>query len=604
MFFCFLIGKIDICKSIKISMVDNSSRITEVVGVGSEKIGGNYPILIQSMTDVSPSDLNATIEQCIRIFDSGARLVRVATPAIRDAKLLKEIRSGLNARGYTGPLAADVHYSANIAEMAASYVEKVRINPGNYIDKREYLSDSEEDWQDELGKIRNRLQSLVQICNRHQRAIRIGVNHGSLSERILRRYGDTPQGMVESAMEFLRILKGFDFHAIVVSLKSSNPLTMVQANRLLKERMLAEGMNYPFHLGVTEAGEGLEGRIRSAMGIGLLLCEGIGDTIRVSLTEAPEAEVPVARYILDYVHQIMHNDDVPSYFKPFQINDFGDYGQIRKAMQEFSGHFSPFVVSCKVFKQESAFNLQVEDRSEPFVCLPLNGLHQFEIRAVVESKSAFFVRFSISTEPEPLIDFLKDEKQAALLLPVNDLHLKIQKIYSLIRWIRQAGISCPIVLESEYQQKNIGEFALSLAIDLAPFLITEHPILQGFYIKNPHFPDSDIKSLILDILLVSRHRMSRTEFISCPGCGRTLFNLQEKTRQVKEAVGNIKGLKVAVMGCMVNGPGEMADAEVGFVGAGGGRVSLYAGKELVKKNIPEGEALEELLLLIKNKGFL
>lgn len=605
MFFCFLNQNIDICKYIKISTVDNHLKISEEVGVGNVRIGGKNPVLIQSMTDVSTSDMHQTIEQCIRIFEAGAGLVRIATPAIRDAKFLKEIRMALNEKGFTGPLAADIHYSANIAEMAAAYVEKVRINPGNYIDKRDFAEETGDSWQKEIGKIRNRLQSLVQICKRYQRTIRVGVNHGSLSERILQRYGDTPEGMVESVMEFLRILNDLDFHSIVVSLKSSNPLVMVQANRLLKEKMLTEGLNYPFHIGVTEAGEGIEGRIRSAMGIGSLLWEGIGDTIRVSLTEAPENEIPVAKYIINYFEKILDEKANRVYLNEFIFDDSLQLSRIRKQMQKLSGHRFPFLLkpaNQPGTLQNSLF--LIDESPKTLECLPFQEIKNADVESFpVKPDQYSLVRFAIGDDSDSLISFLQKTANIGLLVVASD-SLKTPKIADLIRKIRNEGLSCPIAVEAEYAGLSLTDFVLELSLDLAPFLISKYPILQGFYIRNSDFSREQIAHIVSDLFQVSRHKISRTEFISCPGCGRTLFNLQEKTRMVKDAFGHLSGLKIAVMGCMVNGPGEMADSDFGFVGAGGGRVSLYAGKELVKKNIPEGEAINELFLLIKNKGYL
>jgi (E)-4-hydroxy-3-methylbut-2-enyl-diphosphate synthase len=604
--------------------MDNNLRITKVVQVGNQLIGGRNAILIQSMTDTPPSDIESTVDQCIRIFDAGAGLVRLATPAIRDAKKLLEIKSMLVAKGYHHPLAADVHYSANAAEMAAEYVEKVRINPGNYVDKKDFNPESQDAYAQELRKIKNRLQTLVKICHRKQRVLRIGVNHGSLSERIVFRYGDTIEGMAESVMEYLRMLEELDFNEVVVSIKSSNPLLMVKANRLLKEKMEAEGMDYPFHLGVTEAGEGEEGRIRSAMGIGALLWEGIGDTIRVSLTESPELEIPVAKFIVTYFEERHSGRDGKSFLSPLAMNLFDSFEETLVRLQRITGHRFPFTMRGENDNEDETIHADLylrpysfhqpkaEKRLQETIEATKKHINVIDYQLIKSDDLSFFevfeeqsfcVRVSPSDLDDRLIHFLRDHSSVMLMVQCSD-RFKTPHLMEFVERIRGAGLATLLCLEAEYEEGNLTGFQLELALDLSPLLLADYPLVQGFYIRNSKISQAQIDSSLETIFQVSRHRMIRTEFISCPGCGRTLFNLQETTRRVKEAVGNIKGLKVAVMGCMVNGPGEMADADVGYVGAGGGRVTLYEGKNAVKKNIPEGEALDELMHLLKRKGYV
>lgn len=594
-------------------------KLTREVRVGSVRIGGNNAIVIQSMTDTATSDSVATIAQSGRLFDCGSQLVRIATPAIRDAKSLQHIRRELSGRGYTGPLAADVHFNANVAEMAAAYVEKVRINPGNFVDKTGFPVDSDERLHyAELHKIEEKLRALVFICRRRKVALRVGVNHGSLSERILQRYGNTVEGMVESVMEYLRILVKLDFFDIVVSIKSSNPALMVEANRLLCIRMQEEHMNFPFHLGVTEAGNDGEARIKSAMGIGTLLYEGIGDTIRVSLTEPPENEIPVASEIIRFLDSLVFfpMDDRTEQYPHCIKSDF---------VRQVTGHSFPLVLGR--YRESSATNRQPADfyvvsaheslpvtkenvplvvsvnhpDFQPGVHFPL--MDESHLAQALHEKSLFFIHINPAGICYNLLASLKVMKTAVIILTVK--HPDVAGITKDVVSVFQMHKICnPVIVRIVSNEEGLEEYQIHKAIQTGPLLLDALPWIQGVWLDNPNFDEEQLVETAFQLLQASRRRMVKTEFIACPGCGRTLFNLQETNRRVKEAVGGISGLKVAVMGCMVNGPGEMADADVGYVGAGRGRISLYQNKELVLKNIPEEDAIPELIGLLKRSGWM
>ena len=447
-------------------------RKTVSVRVGNTAIGGNNPIRLQSMTTASTMDTQGCIEQAIRIIDAGGELVRMTTQGTREAQNMQLIRDGLRARGYNTPLVADVHFNPAVADVAARIVEKVRINPGNYVDPArtfKHLEYTDDEYAQEIQRIRDRFIPFLNICREHGTAIRIGVNHGSLSDRIMSRYGNTPAGMVESCMEFLRICVEKDFMNVVISIKASNTVVMIETVRLLVKEMEREGMAFPIHLGVTEAGEGEDGRIKSAIGIGALLAEGIGDTIRVSLSEAPEREIPVARKLVDYA--------------------------------------------------ETSAQVRASAKIE-------NG-----------------------------------------------------------------------VLQLSYNDKTLEDFQLHAAMDAGALLI--YGKAKDLKLSNPNISAEQIKSTEDAILQGARIRFTKPEYISCPGCGRTLYNLEDTIARIKAATGHLKGVKIAIMGCIVNGPGEMADADFGYVGAGRGKISLYKGKECIEKNIPEENAVERLLQLIE-----
>jgi len=529
---------------------------TRVVNIGDIPMGGNSPIRIQSMTSTNTMDTKATVEQAIRMINAGCEYVRITAPGIREAENLAVIKHDLLKSGFRTPIIADIHFNPKAAETAARIVEKVRINPGNYADskpKHGYKL-SEKAYSEEIERIRERLNPLLVICRENGTALRIGVNHGSLSERIMGRYGDTPEGMVQSALEFINLCSDAGFHNLVLSMKSSNVRVMVQATRLLVSRMLDLNINYPIHLGVTEAGDGTDGRIISAAGIGALLEDGIGDTIRVSLTEDPEFEIPVARTILKRYNQ-------PG---PLNIH--------RRTSENITFNNDPFVYQKRI---SSAVNA-IGGNHPPVVIL------------------------SSPSGPATV-----DEHQKETLL--EDLNfLKIADGNP--REIRQGIASMeteqdfrPVIIHRIYPTDDIEDFQVNSAIDCGSLLIDG--IGDGLWLEaGPGISRETLLHTSFAILQATRTRITRTIFISCPSCGRTQFNIQDSLREIKERTGHLSGLKIAVMGCIVNGPGEMADADYGYVGAGNGRISLYKGREVIRKNIPEAEAVDVLIDLLKENG--
>lgn len=498
-------------------------RHTHTVHIGDLPLGSGYPVRLQSMTNTDTMDTKATVAQSIRIIEAGGEYVRITAPGIREAEHLAVIKKELHKNGYRNPLIADIHFNPAAAETAARIVEKVRINPGNYIDKktavRKTYTDSE--YAAELERIRERLLPLIKICKYYGTAIRIGSNHGSLSDRIVNRYGDSPQGMVESAMEFLRVFESEQFRQVVLSMKASNVRVVVESTQLLVKRMEQEGMCYPLHLGVTEAGEGEDGRIKSAVGIGALLSEGIGDTVRVSLTEIPEAEIPASKKIIQYTH-------------PQHVQNFRQ----------------------KTVKAD----IQV-----PVVWVKEN----FE-----PPQDICLVDMNAPRQPN-------ETDNNTVAVPAS--HLVFKKTYT----------------------DNCAEdVAIHAACDFGPLFLKESGI--GLWIQTPH-PDSDDKKntgtgIALAILQACRLRMSKPEYISCPSCGRTLFDLQGTAAKIRERTAHLKGLKIGIMGCIVNGPGEMADADYGYVGTGRGKITLYKQREVIKRSVPEDQAVDELIGLIKANG--
>jgi (E)-4-hydroxy-3-methylbut-2-enyl-diphosphate synthase len=501
-----------------------SRRKSSVVQIGNTPMGGDYPIRVQSMTNTSTLDTEGSIQQCIRIIEAGGEYVRLTAQGVREAENLQNIKDGLRAQGYQTPLVADIHFNPKAAEAAAQIVEKVRINPGNFAQDGE--------------KIRERLIPFLHICKEHHTTIRIGVNHGSLSERIMARYGDTPQGMVESCMEFLRICVAENFTNVVISMKASNTYTMVQSVRLLVETMDKEDMHFPLHLGVTEAGDGEDGRIKSAVGIGTLLLEGIGDTIRVSLSEAPEAEIPVARMLVDYTAQ--------KTVKPAMTGNYVS-----------NANTTPLVVS---------------DRSET-------------------------TDLSFDENLKPDAFYTEENQETMIFVQAKDNNIADQKAQ--ITALREANVQKPIILWNTYDETDLTTFQIKAATDCGSFFLDRWADGLMLSNKNPKITPQEIDACAFGILQATGRRISKTEYISCPSCGRTLFDLQTAIKKIKAATTHLKGLKIAIMGCIVNGPGEMADADYGYVGAGAGKVSLYKGKECVLKNIPEENAVAELLKLIE-----
>ncbi|MEX2511284.1 MAG: (E)-4-hydroxy-3-methylbut-2-enyl-diphosphate synthase [Cyclobacteriaceae bacterium] len=638
------------------SLTNYSRRKTIAVKVGDRIIGGDHPILVQSMTTVDTMDTEGSIAQSIRMIESGCELVRITAPSIKEAENLRLIKEGLVKRGYTTPLVADIHFTPNAAEVAARIVEKVRVNPGNYADKKKFevLEYTDETYQAELDRIRDRFLPLVNICKEEGTAMRIGTNHGSLSDRIMSRYGDTPLGMVESALEFLRICEDENYHDIVISMKSSNTQVMVQAYRLLVQKLDEGGFKpYPLHLGVTEAGDGEDGRVKSAVGIGALLEDGLGDTVRVSLTEDPEFESPVVQNLINRyetrpeksgITPIQHypiNPFVYTRRKTLEVANFGG-GNVPRVLADLSGLRN---IVEKDLKQVGHFYLPVLDKwkmndqgcdyvftgDQPIPFMLPNGLKEIQndkVWLAQEDKKNKFPAFSLASyrhselfHPDLNFLFLGDaEVEMALPLLDNDhktviilntpLEHKMQALRRAFVALLEAGIQLPVVVNVTYPVQENEKTVLYAATDVGGLLIDGlgDGILLGMALPS-HASKTEIldqvkflNSVSFGVLQAARTRMSKTEYISCPSCGRTLFDLQETTAMIRKRTDHLKGVKIGIMGCIVNGPGEMADADYGYVGSGKGKITLYKGKEVMKKSVPSENAVDALIEIIRQDG--
>ncbi|MCX6231909.1 MAG: (E)-4-hydroxy-3-methylbut-2-enyl-diphosphate synthase [Bacteroidetes bacterium] len=573
------------------------------VKIGNTALGGSNPIRIQSMCNTATMDTLATVEQSIRMIEAGCEYVRITAPGIKEAEHLAVIKNELYIRGFTTPLIADIHFNPKAAEVAAAIVEKVRINPGNYVDRNtDKFEFSEEEYRDELQRIAERLFPLIEICKKNQTALRLGSNHGSLSNRILNRYGDTPKGMVESAMEFIRICEQFDFRNLVLSMKSSNVKVMIASTRLLVATMKEEGMNYPIHLGVTEAGDAEDGRIKSAGGIGALLEDGIGDTIRVSLTEEPELEIPVARKIIDYYKNREIKEETEVQQTEYPVDPYRYARRTSQCIDNIGG-FMPVAVFAKDAGGKADYSIGGNK-------IKNNGtMQEFELISAWnqpdEIKNDENIRFIILTNPQSL-DFkdnalkesLKNQKNLIFITAFEGEGIKNHRLF--FAQLLKANIQMPVIVKRTYHCQDKECFQIQAAADYSALL--HDGFCDGIWLENPNFSDEEITATSFAILQASGVRITRTEFIACPSCGRTQFNIQAALKSIKERTSHLKGLKIAVMGCIVNGPGEMADAHYGYVGAGAAKISLYKGKNLVEKNIPETEAIEKLIGLIKQNG--
>ena len=599
-------------------------RQSSVVQIGNKQLGGNNPILIQSMANVSTLDTNACVEQAIRIIDAGADYVRFTAQGVREAENLGVIRQELTKRGYTHPLVADIHFNPRAADAAAQVVEKVRINPGNYVDSKVFnIRDySEEEYNSGIEKIRERFIPFLNLCKQHNTAIRLGINHGSLSDRIMSRYGDTPEGMVASCLEYLKICREEDFQHVAISIKASNTVVMVQTVRLLVKTMDAEGMSYPLHLGVTEAGDGEDGRIKSAVGIGTLLHDGIGDTIRVSLSEEPEAEVPVARKLVDYIQERAGANHVEGSISP-EFNNVKPARRISRDVCGIGRGGIPVVISDR----SSGLNFEFNQEAKPDYVyvgtedpdnLPDNmqllvDAHVWKPRANVfpyfiasdakELKNydspLKFIRLTYADLNDQTLEVLKSDKAVVVILSTHHANgLGAQRAF--MHKLLSSGCDVPVILHREYHETDIESLQIKAAADMGAMILDG--FCEGIFLNNTKGDALATDNCMFCILQATRARISKTEYISCPGCGRTLYNLQTTIARVKKATSHLKGLKIGIMGCIVNGPGEMADADYGYVGAGVGRISLYKGKECVQRNIPENEAVERLVELIKENG--
>ncbi len=639
------------------SLTRYDRRQSVEVVIGDLPLGGDNPIRIQSMTTVDTMDTIGSVEQSIRMIEAGCEYVRITAPSINEARNLENIKSELRSRGYNTPLIADIHFTPNAAELAARIVEKVRINPGNYADKKKFenIRYTKDTYNSELDRIREKFSPLVNICKEYGTAMRIGTNHGSLSDRIMSRYGDTPMGMVESALEFVRICEDLNYYDIVLSMKASNPKVMIQAYRLLVNRLDEEKLKpYPLHLGVTEAGEAEDGRIKSAVGIGTLLEDGLGDTIRVSLTEEPEAEIPVAKRLVQRYDNRHGHKKIPEInklpFNPFEykkrrtlpVADIGgsnvpciiadysnknveDYADIRPI-----GHV--YLPEPDKFARKDISADYIYSGTNPCsIELPpgLKEILNFEIWRTLESqeykyplfdKASYiksdlfhpqlnFLQLRTDDLNSELIDVLRKNENVVILLKSGNTHMLADMRRFIIELIENE-IMQPVIFQAKYLSEDEDEFRLFAATDLGGLLTDGlgDGLMLSTLMKSPKERDKIKEKLqfynetAFGILQATRTRITKTEYISCPSCGRTLFDLQETTALIRKRTDHLKGVKIGIMGCIVNGPGEMADADYGYVGSGKGKITLYKGKEVVKRGVPSQDAVDELINLIRQDG--
>jgi (E)-4-hydroxy-3-methylbut-2-enyl-diphosphate synthase len=637
------------------SLTEYKRRLTREVKIGNLALGGQNPIRVQSMTTVDTMDTKGSVEQSIRMIEAGCELVRITAPSIKEANNLLNIKNELRARGYHTPLVADIHFTPNAAEVAARLVEKVRINPGNYADKKKFenIEYTDASYEQELERIRTAFSPLVKICKEYGTAMRIGTNHGSLSDRIMSRYGDTPLGMVESALEFIRICEDLNYHELVISMKSSNTQVMVQAYRMLVNKLQEGGHQaYPLHLGVTEAGEAEDGRIKSAVGIGTLLEDGLGDTIRVSLTEDPEFEIPVAQQLVKR-YSIRANHKPIKSVETSPINPFEYSRRVSKEVRNIGGSNVPRVIAdlSRVenikyadLKAVGLFYFELTDKWSsndlgcdyvyagqneiPFM-LP-NGTreilnhktwlsstdktHKFPLfansavyfEASDKSTELNFVRITYKDLTERFYADIQRDNTVVLVLDTNNTHA-MSALRRIAFYLIDNKVDNPIILLRKYEDLDDESLILYSATDCGGLLIDGlgDGIFMSSELLTTHNPLRTTKlynETSFGILQAARTRMTKTEYISCPSCGRTLFDLQETTAMIRKRTDHLKGVKIGIMGCIVNGPGEMADADFGYVGVGKDKIALYKGKEVVKRAVPADKALDELIDLIKEHG--
>lgn len=600
-------------------------RKTSVTKIGNLPLGGDNPIRVQSMTNTNTNDTEASVGQILKIVEAGGEYVRLTAQGVREAENLKKIHEAVREKGYSVPLIADIHFNPRAAEAAAKYVEKVRINPGNFVDRVKTFAVfdyTDEEYALELEKIRQKLLPLIAICKENNTAIRIGVNHGSLSDRIMSRYGDTPEGMVESCMEFLHVFLENDFTDIVISMKTSNTIVMTQSVRMLIERMNKEGLSFPLHLGVTEAGDGEDGRIKSAVGIGALLADGIGDTIRVSLSEDPEFEIPVARKLVDYIAERENHPEIKA-----ELNKDFDLLSVDKrktySVENIGGENLPIVISDRT-KENFEFDVhflpdyiyvgeslsEKAPRSIPIIIdvKGYNGetntfpLFRAEDLNKVDSCDAKvkFVELSYSDLSPVVISTLLKDQSIVIILKTSHIN-GVGEQRAFIHTLLNNQCNTPVVLSRNYSENSDEDIQIKAAADFGAVLLDGFG--NGVMLTNQgSIEQKYLDKYMFGILQASRMRTSKTEYISCPSCGRTLFDLQSTVANIKKKTSHLTHLKIGIMGCIVNGPGEMADADYGYVGAERGKVSLYKKKECVEKNIPTAEAVDKLIELIKVNG--
>ncbi len=601
-------------------------RPTVDVHVGNIIMGGNYPVVVQTMTNTNTLDTEGSVAQCERIIAAGADLIRLTTQGVREANNLREIHQELRDKGYATPLSADIHFNPRAAEVAATIAEKVRINPGNFVDKQKTFAEliyTDEEYAQELEKIRSKVVPFLRICKEHGTAVRIGVNHGSLSDRIMSRYGDTPGGMVESCMEYLRIAIDENFTDIVISMKASNTLLMTKAVRLLVATMDKENIHFPLHLGVTEAGDGEDGRMKSAVGIGALLSDGLGDTIRVSLSEDPEVEVPVARKLVDYVNLRKGHASIEGKIYP----GFSPYSTDRRETDpvwNIGGEHLPVVISDRSKIDDMSVNPHFipdyiyigsrmpvnfpkgmksivdypywEEKIDNFPLFTVDSLDKIrDCHAEVK-----FLRLSYPELSDEVMAFLKETPKIAVILTTAHQN-GVGEQRAFFHALLNADCRVPVILQRNYAEDEAEDIQIKGGVDFGTVLLDGFG--NGIMISNQGQIDiTNLDAYAFGLLQAARVRTSKTEFISCPSCGRTLFDLQTTVALIKQHFSHLKHLKIGVMGCIVNGPGEMADADYGYVGAEHGKISLYRKKELIEKNIPQAEAVERLIQLIKDHG--
>lgn len=600
-------------------------RKSSVTNIGNVPMGGDNPIRIQSMTSTNTNDTEASVAQVIKIVEAGADYVRLTAQGVREAENLKNIKAAVREKGYDTPLIADIHFNPRAAEAAARNVEKVRINPGNFVDRVKTFAVfdyTDEEYQQEIEKIREKLIPLLNICKEHKTALRIGVNHGSLSDRIMSRYGDTPEGMVESCMEFLHICVEENFTDIVISMKTSNTVVMTHAVRLLIERMDAEGLSFPLHLGVTEAGDGEDGRIKSAVGIGCLLSDGIGDTIRVSLSEDPELEIPVAKKIVNYVTSREGHDEVKgevnkdfSFYnterrKTFAVKNVGDdnlpivISDRSNGDFKFNVHFLPDYIyvgeklpaNAPLAKPVIIDFIGWEGKANTYPLFRINDLDKLSTL----TSELKFLELSYADLSDEVLKILKQENDIVVILTTDHVN-GIGEQRAFMHKLLNENIETPVVLKRVYKEDQAEDLQIKAAVDFGTVFLDGFG--NGIWLRNEgSIACAEIDAYMFSILQASRIRISKTEYISCPSCGRTLFDLQTTIAKIKPATSHLTHLKIGIMGCIVNGPGEMADADYGYVGAEKGKISLYKKKECIEKNIPSEHAVERLIQLIKDNG--
>jgi (E)-4-hydroxy-3-methylbut-2-enyl-diphosphate synthase len=610
---------------------------TSEVKIGDVALGGNHPIVVQSMTTSDTMNTEAVVDEIIRIFKAGGKIVRLTTPSVKEATHLAIIKKELNRKGVYVPLVADVHFTPNAALIAAGIVEKVRINPGNFAEKRDDTTNEKAQ-----ENIRQKLLPLIHICKKNNVAMRIGTNHGSLSERMMNKYGDTPKGMVESAMEYIRICAQEDFHNLVISMKSSNPMVMIQAYRLLVSTMHNEGFAYPLHLGVTEAGDGEDGRIKSALGIGTLLEDGIGDTIRVSLTEPAEHEIPVGKTILkrfenrintsyslyapfynpfEYTKRTTHNSlGIGGKNYPVIIHDFSARDKISIASlypvgykyddqndkwltQERAADF--LYIGNINLDFEPPGNIGILQNLETWLTCGANKSNHYPLCTISElTNFVVETKFFVKIDEQNINDFLKINdtiiyRNSILIYEPNE-DTPVYSSRYLFQKLAEHNLKNPVIICSSTKTQEPDDYRINTTIDIGSILIDG--MGDGMFVQRNNISLNELNNTAFGILQATRTRVSKTEYISCPSCGRTLFDLQETTAKIKASTQHLKGLKIGIMGCIVNGPGEMADADYGYVGSGPGKINLYKSKEVIKRNIPHNEAVDELIKIIKENG--